>query len=212
MKLKKAPLHFDGFEILHNALSKESDRGLYLVCAELVDVNLLALLHGYLLKKGHEKVFVSRFLNEFSGPVSSLARKNQICFAFGLINEATFNDIEVIRCVRNKVAHTYENEVLDTKIVDKIVELTRVSEALEKAKEEVVANNGDTSFPYEYLMERRMTASDGDNARKIPMINYYFFGTVSEILGYITDRFIAIGATGYKEVYRVDHLSFSWQD
>jgi len=86
-------------------LMHESDRGAVIVGAAILDDVLTDLLNDVfrannVAKRQIEKLF------DLSGPLSSFGSKTLVCYAFGLITKPMFDDLNGIRGLRNKFAHS----------------------------------------------------------------------------------------------------------
>jgi mannitol operon repressor len=83
-------------------LRRETDRGLPLVGATLVDEKLLETLNAFFVKgKAAE-----RLLSDNNGPLGMFSSRIDACFALGLIDEFEHQEISLIRKVRNEFAHS----------------------------------------------------------------------------------------------------------
>lgn len=102
-------------------LFQESDRGCVLVGAALIDEVLEVLLRS---KLESEPRIVREVVNPLfitNGPLSSFWARIQLSYALGLINRGTYDDLEIIRNLRNSFAHQYGPVSLDaTDVADKI--------------------------------------------------------------------------------------------
>jgi DNA-binding MltR family transcriptional regulator len=81
-----------------------------LACALLEDVLRLAILNKMvdLTKDEQDRLFVG------ITPIGTLSAKTQIAYAFGIIDPATRNDLNVMREIRNGITHTTLNITFDT--------------------------------------------------------------------------------------------------
>lgn len=83
-------------------LQRETDRGLPLVAAALIDEKLQDALQSFLCPgKAAE-----RLLNAPNAPLGTLSARVDACFALGLIDEFEFQEISLIRKIRNAFAHS----------------------------------------------------------------------------------------------------------
>jgi mannitol operon repressor len=83
-------------------LRRETDRGLPLVAAALVDEKLRDTLHAFFCTgKAAE-----RLLSVPYAPLGTLSARIEACFALGLIDEFEYREISIIRKVRNAFAHS----------------------------------------------------------------------------------------------------------
>lgn len=94
-------------------LGRETDRGLPLVGAALIDEKLLETLESFFV----EGRAANRLLVEAHGPLSSFSARIDACFALGLIDEFEYKEISLIRKIRNKFAHSkhglsFKSEIL----------------------------------------------------------------------------------------------------
>jgi mannitol operon repressor len=82
-------------------LKRESDRGLALVAAALIDDRLTETLRS-LFCQGPS---AARLLDEGNAPLGTFSSRAEACFALGLIDDHEFSEITLIRKVRNEFAH-----------------------------------------------------------------------------------------------------------
>lgn len=106
--------------ILKATLALETDRGCALMTAAFLESELESLLKEKFLgtDKEVEKLF------EFNGPLGTFSSKAKLPYALGLISKSTFQDLEIIRNIRNDFAHNYKFiDFSTTSIKDKISNL-----------------------------------------------------------------------------------------
>ncbi|QBP73857.1 transcriptional regulator [Herbaspirillum huttiense] len=82
-------------------LKRETDRGLSLVAAALIDDRLTETLRSFFC----EVQSTAKLLDDGSAPLSSFSSRTEACYALGLIDEFEYNEIGLIRKVRNEFAH-----------------------------------------------------------------------------------------------------------
>lgn len=82
-------------------LKRETDRGLPLVGAALIDDKLTETLRAYFC----EVPSSARLLDEPSAPLATFSSKTETCYALGLIDEFEYGEIGLVRKVRNEFAH-----------------------------------------------------------------------------------------------------------
>lgn len=82
-------------------LQQESDRGLALVAAALIDEKLGETLAAFFC----ETYKASRLLSDGNAPLGSFSARIQLCHALGLIDAFEHSEIELLRKVRNEFAH-----------------------------------------------------------------------------------------------------------
>jgi mannitol operon repressor len=82
-------------------LRQESDRGLPLVAAALIDDLLKETLRAFFCIDAP----AASLLDRAESPLGTLSSRIQACFALGLIDEFEFVEIGIMRKVRNEFAH-----------------------------------------------------------------------------------------------------------
>lgn len=83
-------------------LQRETDRGLPLVAAALIDEKLQNALQAFLCPGKSAE----RLLNEPGAPLGTFAARIDACFALGLIDDFEYHEISLVRKVRNVFAHS----------------------------------------------------------------------------------------------------------
>lgn len=86
-------------------LIDESDRGAAIVGAALLEDNLVSMLKSKMLLDLMSQKQVKDIF-DLSGPLSNFSAKISIAFAFGFIDKVTFDDLQIVRKLRNKFAHS----------------------------------------------------------------------------------------------------------
>lgn len=82
-------------------LKRETDRGLPLVGAALIDDRLTATLRAFFC----EVPSSGKLLDEPNAPLGTFSSKTDACYALGLIDDFEYNEIGLVRKVRNEFAH-----------------------------------------------------------------------------------------------------------
>jgi hypothetical protein len=82
-------------------LQQQSDRGLPLVGAALIDELLQETLRSFFI----EGKISDKLLDEATGPLSTFSSRSKTCCALGLIDSCEYCEIEMIRKIRNEFAH-----------------------------------------------------------------------------------------------------------
>lgn len=82
-------------------LKQETDRGLPLVSAALIDEKLLEILQAFLVEGRSSK----RLLTEGNAPLGTFSSRIEACHSLGLIDQFEYQEISLIRKVRNEFAH-----------------------------------------------------------------------------------------------------------
>lgn len=82
-------------------LKRETDRGLPLVAAALIDDRLTEALRSFFC----ELPSASKLLDDVNAPLGSFSSRTEACYALGLIDEFEYTEIGLVRKVRNEFAH-----------------------------------------------------------------------------------------------------------
>ena len=82
-------------------LQSETDRGLPLVGAALIDEKLSKTLESYFIKSKATK----KLLNDANAPLGTLSARIELTYALGLIDQFEYQEIGLIRKIRNEFAH-----------------------------------------------------------------------------------------------------------
>lgn len=82
-------------------LKRETDRGLPLVAAALIDDRLTETLRAFFC----DVPCVEKLLDDGNAPLSTFSSRTEACCALGLIDEFEYAEIGLIRKVRNEFAH-----------------------------------------------------------------------------------------------------------
>lgn len=82
-------------------LKRETDRGLPLVGAALIDEKLLEILQSFFIEGKSSK----KLLIEGNAPLGTFSSRIEACYALGLIDKFEYQEIGLIRKVRNQFAH-----------------------------------------------------------------------------------------------------------
>ena len=83
-------------------LQRETDRGLPLVAGALIDEKLRDALESFLCPVKSTE----RLLNEPNSPLGTFSARIDACFALGLIDDFEYQEISLVRKVRNMFAHS----------------------------------------------------------------------------------------------------------
>ena len=82
-------------------LINESDRGMVLAGAAFIDSSLESLLRAFLTEST-----VTNALFTSNGPLSTFSSRNNMALSLGLIDSDIKRDIDLVRKIRNRFAHT----------------------------------------------------------------------------------------------------------
>jgi len=93
-----------------NEFNKESDRGAVLVAGTILDERLKDILKSFL---SDTKSTVD-LLEGFNAPLGTFSARITACFSLGLIQKNEFEELNLIRKIRNEFAHTWDNTTFET--------------------------------------------------------------------------------------------------
>src|SRR5689334_21502615 len=88
-----------------DAFNKETDRGAVLIAASRIDEILESLLAAYL----RETETAKDLLQGFSAPLSTFAARASAAHALGLIEDHEFEEITLVRKIRNEFSHKWKD-------------------------------------------------------------------------------------------------------
>lgn len=91
-------------------LQRETDRGLALVGAALIDDRLSQTLRSFFC----DGKAAGNLLKEGEAPLGTFSSRIELCFALGLIDEFEYHEINLIRKVRNEFAHSKHGTTFQT--------------------------------------------------------------------------------------------------
>lgn len=130
----------ESLEALLKEWLNESDRGCVLVSAAYLEDTLETLLRTHLssdtncVKKAVDPLF------QTMGPLSSFSAKIKLVFALKLVNAGQFCDLEIVRKVRNNVAHSFDKATFSSQqIADYTSSLTSSDRAIRKMNTENIS-------------------------------------------------------------------------
>ena len=84
--------------------NKESDRGAALVAASMLDERLKEILEAFLASTKASR----ELLLGFNAPLGTFSSRASAAFALGLIQENEFEEITLIRKIRNEFGHAWQ--------------------------------------------------------------------------------------------------------
>jgi hypothetical protein len=97
---------------IHAELQQQTDRGAALIAAAILEEELTEALHARLILT--PRISQRLFSLERLGAISDFGTKIDVAFAVGLIRTAAFDDLHLIRRIRNHFAHKKEPLRFDT--------------------------------------------------------------------------------------------------
>lgn len=117
-------------------LDNSSPRATVIVAASTLELHLEQLLEGFLIadvKKVEELISSSNT----SAPLGNFGSKIKACYLLGLISEELYNDLEIVRKIRNRFAHQLHGcNFTEQSVVDMIKNFYFVNNIFEYSSEE----------------------------------------------------------------------------
>ena len=105
-KIKSVNEFFETRTKVWDLLYEESDRGCVLVSASILDDTLEILLNQILKKKlANNKI---KNITNFTGPLGTFSSRIAMSYVFGVISYELYENLEIIRTIRNDFAHGYD--------------------------------------------------------------------------------------------------------
>lgn len=92
----------------------ETDRGAALVGASLIDTCLERLLCSHLA----ERKIAEDLVTYGNAPLGTFSARAKICFCLGLITELEFQEVNIIRRIRNEFAHGVHGVSFSTQMIN----------------------------------------------------------------------------------------------
>jgi DNA-binding MltR family transcriptional regulator len=117
-KIKIQPVHFDDHVF---TMADESDRGAILIGSHVLDTALAFRVRYHLSRKKDviKKAIDPLFDN--SRPLSSFWAKTNLAYAMSIIDEWAYRDLNTMREIRNKLAHSYTAFSFETPDMHKLI-------------------------------------------------------------------------------------------
>lgn len=102
--------------IVEEEINLKSDRAMVVTSASILDTQLEMLLRKFMIK---DNKIEERLFNN-AGALATFSAKNSMCYYLGLISKYEFENIEIIRKIRNRFAHEIEIKKMndDQSIID----------------------------------------------------------------------------------------------
>jgi len=122
---------------LFEALSDESDRGAILVSASFLDDALETILRvRFSIEKAKAKKVIDPLFDTF-GPLSTFSAKIKVSYAIDLIEHWMFHDLEILRKMRNQLAHNAKVSNFDSNDTSQIIQKLKGAELAIAANEKI---------------------------------------------------------------------------
>ncbi|EET1893609.1 hypothetical protein FK741_005263, partial [Escherichia coli] len=96
---------FNDLNKLNGYLDSLDERGLILSLAAFSEDALGKMLLTFMLDNKASK----ELIEGFNAPLGTFSSRIKACFSLGLITEGQYKDLELLRKIRNKFSHSWEN-------------------------------------------------------------------------------------------------------
>ena len=106
--------HLIEFKKFLDASNKESERGLALICAAMLDDLLEKSIRAFLLDREE----TGKLLEGFNAPLGTLSARELAAFALGVVSETEYRECEKLRKIRNIFAHNIHASFGDQNVKD----------------------------------------------------------------------------------------------
>ena len=93
--------------------NEENDRGAALVAAAMLDQRLKEIIAAFMVQSKAS----DELLSGFNAPLGTFAARTSAAYALGLIQDAEFREINVIRKIRNEFSHDWKQIPFENGIV-----------------------------------------------------------------------------------------------
>jgi hypothetical protein len=113
-KVLKANPHLKDFMPFLHELRHESERGAVLISCAYLDDLLHKTLAAYFMHPPEAK----KLLEGFNAPLGTFSSRTTAAFCCGLITADEFKEINILRTIRNKFAHSMSASFTDQSISD----------------------------------------------------------------------------------------------
>jgi DNA-binding MltR family transcriptional regulator len=107
---RKEASHDREVAIFLDEFTKESDRGAALVAASQLDELLRAILKAFFV----ESKISTELLDSFNAPIGSFSSRIAVAYALGLIQKDEFDEITLIRKIRNEFSHKWKGATFNS--------------------------------------------------------------------------------------------------
>ncbi|SAI48098.1 MltR family transcriptional regulator [Enterobacter hormaechei] len=109
---------FDDLNKLNSYLGSLDERGLILSLAAFSEDSLGKMLLTFMLDNKASK----ELIEGFNAPLGTFSSRIKACFSLGLITEGQYKDLELLRKIRNKFSHSWENISIDDKDISQQIQ------------------------------------------------------------------------------------------
>lgn len=109
---------FNDLNKLNSYLGNLDERGLILSLAAFSEDSLGKMLLTFMLDNKASK----ELIEGFNAPLGTFSSRIKACFSLGLITEGQYKDLELLRKIRNKFSHSWENISINDKDISQQIQ------------------------------------------------------------------------------------------
>jgi DNA-binding MltR family transcriptional regulator len=117
--LRASHPHLEEFWPFIQTLRQESDRGRVLISAGFLEEQLKKILLGLMVQRPKSNELVEGS----NAPLATFSARTEACYALGLITDDEYNDLSIIRRIRNEFAHNIETTFQTASVVSRCGQL-----------------------------------------------------------------------------------------
>lgn len=128
--MKPHELDIGDYSEMVRMFHSESDRGAAVLAGSYIESYLAGFLKAHMINEANTEKLFTQF-----GPLSSFSQRIEISYAFGLIEKSAYEDLHVIRKIRNYFAHHPKDASFDSSPVRDWVDNLGVSGPLVTSEE-----------------------------------------------------------------------------
>ncbi len=164
--MKRKTILKEPTNISFRSLCNESDKGCVIIIGSVLDELLGHLHEAYIAKSIYpsRKNIFGTLCNAYA-PLSTFSGKIQLAYAYGLIDEGDYKDLELIRKLRNEAAHTlYDFSLRDAGAESITTQLT----AMERYRKLWDAEKAGL-----LLSRNKVTLPDMKNTQRVLIVNFF---------------------------------------
>lgn len=169
----------EALDRMHLSLMQESDRGIFIVAAALIEDLMGALLEWQLKRYDSD----DKVKKDYLRMVITYHARMTACHALGLIPKEVYDDLVLIKNIRNRVAHNYSHF------------------SLEDVKEEILCLGGVHSA--NYMVETLALPVEGavknSDEELEPFAKFVFSISVSELVFYLSAPIRGLDVSDHKD-------------
>lgn len=138
----------------------ESDRGCVLLATAMIESRLDEIFEAIFSNNMIPKKIINSLFDS-NGPLATFSAKSKLAFSLGLISKNAFEDLEILRKIRNNFAHTADKvDFINHELTKEIEKMNCVKYAKDRAKNVKRYDISNTDFQKPQEGESEETEAD----------------------------------------------------